>query len=84
MKIVILESAHKHGVQNHDIIYVLENYIAYFELDDNETKKKIEYVGFDSTAKILEIITVEVEDDKVYVIHAMKATKTALKRTGLL
>jgi hypothetical protein len=60
----------------------LENYLGFFEIEQTPYLK-IEYVGFDTTGQFLEVITVEKRENKILVIHAMKATKTAIKRAGL-
>jgi hypothetical protein len=83
MNVEIIDSARKHGVKDYDMLYVLENYIGSFVIE-NEPELKIEFVGFDTTGKVLEIITVEVLETKILIIHAMKATKTTLERAGLL
>jgi hypothetical protein len=69
-------------VKDYDMLYVLENYIGYF-VEERVPDLRIEYVGFDTTGQFLEIVTVEKKCDKIIIIHAMKATETAIRRVGL-
>jgi hypothetical protein len=77
MGLRILDSAHKHGIQDEDIIFAVEHSIEVIELEPDP--QKLLYIGFDRTLRVLEIITVVKINGEEIVIHAMKATKKALK-----
>jgi hypothetical protein len=69
MEIVILDSAHKHGISDYSINVSILNKVA-DELMEDEPEKRL-VVGFDQNGRALEIIGV-MKDDTFMVIHAMK------------
>jgi hypothetical protein len=74
MEIVILDSAHKHGVTEESIRSCLFNFRGDQALDDPPPKRLM--AGFDHLGNALEIIAVEdVERNRLVVVHAMKLRK---------
>jgi hypothetical protein len=74
MKIVILDSAHKHDVTEQSICSCLLNFYNDLLLEDAPPKRL--FVGFDHMGHALEIIAIEdTEQDCLVVIHAMKLRK---------
>ncbi|GHT87386.1 hypothetical protein FACS1894137_14660 [Spirochaetia bacterium] len=80
--LIITEHAHKHGIKDEDIIYVIEHpeEVILMEIEPDE---KVLYFGFDIRPKVcalrdIEVIVVVKKDGKEYVIHAMKATQKIL------
>jgi hypothetical protein len=69
MKIVNLDSAHKHGISDYSINTCILNKIADEFMEDEPEKRLI--AGFDQNGNALEIIGV-MEDNTFMVIHAMK------------
>lgn len=70
---VILASARKHGVEDHDILHAYRNPIRVFELDDLTM-----LIGPDQSARLLEIGVAHAESID-FVIHAMVARRTFLE-----
>jgi len=77
----IIDSARKHArkqkIADSDIIYVIRNAIYIIELD--EYQNKLLYIGFDESGRNLEVITVEVVENEIIAIHAMKLRNSTLK-----
>ncbi|MDR1468900.1 MAG: hypothetical protein LBT00_06370 [Spirochaetaceae bacterium] len=74
MRIVILDSAYKHGISGQSICSCLLNFRNDMVLD--YPPPKCLFVGFDNRGKALEIIAIEdVERDRLVVVHAMKLRK---------
>ncbi|MDR0657159.1 MAG: hypothetical protein LBG22_12665 [Treponema sp.] len=74
MDIVILQSAHKHGITEESIRSCLFNFRGDKVLDDPPPKRLL--AGFDHLGNALEIIAIEdVERNRLVVVHAMKLRK---------
>ena len=71
---IILDSARKHGISDDDIEFILDNPKVISELRTNP--EKLLFLGFDSKARAVEVITDTDTNGQVYVIHADKITKT--------
>jgi len=71
--LIILDSARKHGISDEDIILIVDEADAAVEIRTEPLK--LLFLGFDSKARALEVITDTGEDGEVYVIHADKMTK---------
>ncbi len=67
MEPVILRSARKHGVRDHDMMHAYRNPIRVFELDDLTM-----LIGPDEAARLLEIGVARGEGID-FIIHAMPA-----------
>jgi hypothetical protein len=64
---VILVSARKHGIDDHDMLHAYRNPIRVFDHDD-----LIMLVGADEAARLLEVGVVEAEGIE-FIVHAMAA-----------
>jgi hypothetical protein len=74
MDIVILQSAHKHGITEESIRSCLFNFRGDKVMDDSPPKRLL--AGFDHLGNALEIIAIEdIEQDRLVVVHAMKLRK---------
>jgi len=71
--LVILDSARKHGISDYDIMEVLDYPYIIREMRDNPVKMM--FLGFDSKARAVEVVTDTGTDGQVYVIHADLITK---------
>jgi len=71
--LIILESARKHRISDEDIMFVLEN--TYVIKEMRITPEKLMFLGFDSKARAIEVITDSGSDGHVYVIHADLITR---------
>ena len=70
---IILNSARKHNISDIDILKVVSDPHIVMQL--RSEPEKLLFLGFDSNARALEVITDTGADGKVYVIHADKLTK---------
>ena len=70
---VILDSARKHGISDSDMIDIIDDPDIVIMI--REEPLKTLFLGFDSKARALEVITDTGADGQVYVIHADKLTK---------
>ena len=75
--VIILDSARKHGVSDEDIIHALTHAIERIVIDGEENKYL--YLGFNTALNQLELITIEIVEERIIVIHAMKARKSTIK-----
>ncbi|GHV27801.1 hypothetical protein AGMMS4952_10090 [Spirochaetia bacterium] len=65
---IILNSARKHGISDDDILTVIAEPYVISEL--REAPEKLLFLGFDSKARALEVITDTGTNGQVFVIHA--------------
>ena len=72
----IYETALKHGISNLDIRHVCANSSDIFELDQKSDEIKILIIGPDSAGNLLEVIGLEINDQSLLIIHAMKIRKS--------
>ena len=74
----ILPSATKHDISEEDILYSLRQSIhdETLQADPNKTLS----IGFDSKARLLEIIFHVISDEHIIVFHAMPCRKTYIER----
>ena len=72
----IHESALKHGINTLDIHHACANSSDIFELDQESDEIKILIIGPDSAGNFLEVIGLEVNDQSLLIIHAMKIRKS--------
>lgn len=78
--VIIRRSARKHGITDNDIRAALDSPALSGPLDD-EHPQRILVLGFDTQARVLELVVLKYDHDEAEVIHAMKARRTYL---GLL
>ncbi|GHV83402.1 hypothetical protein AGMMS50212_07420 [Spirochaetia bacterium] len=72
MKLVVINSAYKHGVSYAAINDCMSKHHIEYMLEEDPLKRL--YVGFDNNGNPIEIIAI-IEDDTIKVIHAMKLRK---------
>ncbi len=72
----IHESALKHGISELDIRHVCANSSDIFELDQESYEIKILIIGPDSAGNLLEVIGLEINNQSLLIIHAMKIRKS--------
>ena len=70
---IILDSARKHGISDDDMIDVVDDPYVIKEMRVDPVKMM--FLGFDSKARAIEIITDTGVDGQVYIIHADLITK---------
>ncbi len=74
----IHESALKHGVSELDIHHVCANSSDILELDQESYEIKILIIGPDSAGNLLEVIGLEINNQSLLIIHAMKIRKSMM------
>lgn len=74
---IIRRSARKHGVTDDDIRSALDTPLLSGPLDDDHPQRVL-VLGFDSQARVLELVVPQYDDGSAEVIHAMKARRTYL------
>ena len=74
----IHESALKHGISELDIHHVCANSSDIFELDQESYEIKILIIGPDSAGNLLEVIGLEIDNQSLLIIHAMKIRKSVM------
>ena len=70
---IILDLARKHGISDNDMIDVIEDSDVAVMI--REEPLKTMFIGFDTKARALEVITDTGTDRQVYIIHADKLSK---------
>jgi len=70
---IILDSARKHGISDFDMLAVIADPYVIAELRDEP--EKLLFLGFDSKARAIEVITDTGASGQVFVIHANMITK---------
>ncbi|AWH95954.1 hypothetical protein [Dietzia psychralcaliphila] len=75
--VIVRSSARKHGISDEDIRAALDTAVLSGPLDDDHPQRNL-VLGFDTNARILELVALHYDDGTVEVIHAMKARRTYL------
>ena len=70
---IILDSARKHGISDDDMIDVVDDPYVIKEMRVDPVKMM--FLGFDSKARAIEVVTDTGADGQVYIIHADLITK---------
>ena len=65
---IILDSARKHGISDFDILAVIADPYIIAELRD--APEKLLFLGFDSKARAIEVITDTGSSGQIFIIHA--------------
>ena len=65
------ESAHRHAVSEARILHAVAQAIVVVDLDADADPPKVLAIGPDTAGNLLEIIWLELDDDRDLVIHAM-------------
>ena len=74
----IHETALKHDVSELDIRHAYSNSSDIFELDQESYEIKILIIGPDSAGNLLEVIGLEINNQSLLIIHAMKIRKSVM------
>ncbi|MCL2079167.1 MAG: hypothetical protein FWH17_04895 [Oscillospiraceae bacterium] len=74
----ILPSATKHGLSKEDILHAMRLCIYDETLESDPNKTLL--IGYDESARLLEIIFHVVSDEHLVVFHAMPCRKTYIER----
>ena len=77
-EIKITPSANKHGVDNDNILFCLEQCV-YDEVLENEPNKTLA-IGFDKKGELIEVIFSVVSENRIVVFHSMKCRKSFIER----
>lgn len=80
LNVEILPSATKHGQSKKDIFFALQRsiYDETLESDPNKTLS----IGYDSNARLLEVIFHVLSDKHIIVFHSMPCRKHYIERMG--
>jgi len=70
---IILDSARKHGISDYDMLSLIASPYVVYELESDSGK--LLYLGFDSKARAIEVITDCGISGQEFVIHADFITK---------
>ena len=72
----IHRSAHKHGVDGDAIRHALDHAVVVVDLDADSDPPRVLAIGADQAGNLLEVIRLELADDRMLVVHAMKLRPT--------
>lgn len=67
----IHRSARRHGISDEDIRHAAERPLVVVDLDPDADPAKVLVIGPDRAGNLLEVIVVELADDRLLAIHAM-------------
>ena len=70
---IILNYARKHNISDEDMLVVVSDPRIVLQL--RSEPEKLLFLGFDSKARALEVITDTGSDGQIFIIHANKVTK---------
>jgi len=76
MDVEIHASARRHDVGDTDIRHAMAHNIVVVDLDADADPPKLLWIGPDEAGNLLEVICLELEDDRLLVIHAMGLRET--------
>lgn len=65
-------SARKHGIPDEDIRHAVKHYMYVAAIDSDGPPWRVLYLGPNRAGNLLEVVTVDRDDDGELVIHAMK------------
>jgi hypothetical protein len=68
----IHRSARRHGVEDADIAHAVDHHLHESQPAGDEPPRRILYLGPDRAGNLLEIITLELDDESELAIHAMR------------
>ena len=75
------DAAFRHNISKEDILNALKTKI--YAAVINEFPEKYLVIGFDRAGNSLELLYNPIDDDSIYVFHAMKARDSTIKLAGL-
>lgn len=67
----IHKSARRHGIRNDAIRHVVDHAIVVVDVDEHDDPPKLLVVGPDEAGNLLEIVVLELADERLLAIHAM-------------
>jgi hypothetical protein len=67
----IHRSARRHGVHDDDILHVAEHPLVVVDLEPDDDPPKLLVIGSDRAGNMLELIVLDLADERLLVIHAM-------------
>ena len=76
------EAAFRHSISKEDIMNALKTKIFAAAIEGFPEKYAV--IGFDRAGNTLEILYNPIDDNSIYIFHAMRARKSTLKLIGLL
>jgi hypothetical protein len=74
-KLVWVRSSTKHRISRERSRYVVEQAQMRFIVEDPVRGRRLIYVGDDQAGVALEVVAIELDDDELAIIHAMKLRK---------
>ena len=66
------DSARRHGVDDADIAHAVAHHLHESQPAGDEPPRRILYLGPDRAGNLLEIVTLELDDESELAIHAMR------------
>ena len=75
------KAAFHHGISKEDILNALETKIKDTIIE--ELPEKYAVIGFDRAGNPLEVVYNSIDDNTIYVFHAMRARKSFIELIGL-
>lgn len=70
-RVIVRPSARKHGIDDEDIVLAASSPLVSGPLDDEMPQRQLR-IGFDTRARLLEIVMLVWDDGSEEAIHAMK------------
>lgn len=75
-RVEIHESARRHGIDDETIEHVVAHAIVVADMDEHHDPPKVLVIGPDAAGNLLEVIVLELADDRTLAIHAMPLRPT--------
>ena len=75
------EAAFRHNISKEDIMNALKTKIYAAAIEGFPEKYAV--IGFDRAGNALEVLYNPIDDNSIYIFHAMRARKSTLKLIGL-
>ena len=74
------EAAFRHNISKEDILNALETKVHDIALEDHPEKNLV--IGFDRAGNPLELLYNPIDDNSIYVFHAMKLRNSTIEMIG--
>lgn len=72
LRVEIHASARRHGIDGTDVEHAVSNAIVIVDLDRDSDPPKVLCIGPDRAGNLLEVIWIELADDRALAVHAMR------------
>lgn len=72
-RVEIHRSARKHGLSDRDITHAYDHALVQLDYDPDEHPPRFALVGPDTAGNLIELVAFLADDQRIIVIHAMKA-----------